>query len=142
VPRTDPEALAAAASAAVGRHDFRSLATAATPVRSTVRTLWAVRWTFEEPLAHLEVVGDGFLHKMVRTLVGTLCRAARDPDPAASVRAALLARDRSASGPTAPPHALVLMAVAFPGEPAPTRVPLALREAVESPSHRAAGGTP
>jgi tRNA pseudouridine38-40 synthase len=122
----DARALAEGAAALVGRHDFLSFA-AAGPLRGgSVRTLHALRWSEERlplertDLLHLDAVGEGFLHHMVRNVVGTLVQCASpDGGGADRVRAALAARDRRAAGPTAPAHGLRLVAVGAAGEPLP-----------------------
>ena len=60
------------------------------------------------------VTATGFLHHMVRNLVGTFvqCGANRlSPD---AIPTLLAARDRSAAGPTAPPTGLFLISVEYP----------------------------
>lgn len=139
-------ALQAAAAPLEGRHDFASFANAgSSPGRTTVRTLHHLRWTVAGDELHLDAVGDGFLYKMVRTLVGTLLDAAGAPDPADAVRAILAARRREAAGRAAPAVGLTLMAVAVRGEAPPGTVPESLQPFVDC-EHRAdptspAGGT-
>jgi len=135
------EALRAAAAPLVGRHDFASFANTGSNPGSTVRTLHALQWSRAGDELRLDVVGDGFLYKMVRTLVGTLLREARRPDPATAVRAILAARDRGAAGPVAAPAGLSLMAVAVRGEAPPACLPESLRPSVDWPGQRVPGGT-
>lgn len=126
------EHLAAAAAALEGRHDFASFAnTGSSPGASTERTLFRLRWSRDGDELRLDAVGDGFLYKMVRTVVGTLLQAAVEPDPAAAVRRILARRDRRAAGPAAPATGLTLMAVAVRGEPAPATVPDSLQPPVD-----------
>ncbi|MDJ0973602.1 MAG: tRNA pseudouridine(38-40) synthase TruA [Planctomycetota bacterium] len=145
VPRLPPlAALEAAAAPLVGTHDFRSFAnTGSSPGASTVRTLYHVQVGHTAPYTTVDVVGDGFLYKMVRTIVGTLIAAAEGPDPAAAVRDVLAALDRTQAGRAAPADGLCLMAVALSGESAPAWVPSALRPRLESapPTARTPGGT-
>lgn len=113
------EALEEAARPLRGRHDFASLASAGSPREDTVRTLSLVRWSRRGRRAWLDVVGDGFLYKMVRTMVGTMLEAARGPQPAAHVAAVLQALDRGEAGPPAPPHGLCLQDVGYGTRPPP-----------------------
>ncbi|MCP5068703.1 MAG: tRNA pseudouridine(38-40) synthase TruA [bacterium] len=136
VPHVPPlMGLTAAADAIVGQHDFRSFAnTGGSPGRSTVRTLHHVRWRVQGDERQLDVVGGGFLYKMVRTMVGTMLEAGATPDPAAAMQAVLQSRDRRAAGKAVPAHGLCLMAVAMLGEPVPERVPAGLLPVVDSRS--------
>lgn len=67
-------------------------------------------------LLRYEVIGDGFLRHMVRTIVGTLVEIGRGRHPVEWMDEVLASRDRSAAGPTAPATGLFLMAVSY-GEP-------------------------
>jgi tRNA pseudouridine38-40 synthase len=110
-----------------GEHDFTSFAAvdpdlttrlAAEPT-STVRTIFRSRWHFESGLIIYRVTGSGFLHHMVRNLVGTFVDAGSgrsDPD---SITAILEARNRSAAGPTAPARGLFLVSVEYPNRAQP-----------------------
>ena len=60
-----------------------------------------------------DVVADGFLRHMVRTIVGTLVDVGRGRRTPESIDAVLAARDRSAAGPTAPACGLFLVAVEY-----------------------------
>jgi tRNA pseudouridine38-40 synthase len=121
--------LTSATAPLLGRHDFSSFANSgSTPGRTMVRTMHALIWRAGEadgddglrdatrsasavPWIALDVVGDGFLYKMVRTLVGTVFEAAGHTDPAARVREVLAARDRRRAGIAVPADGLTLMAV-------------------------------
>ncbi len=115
-----------AAQAVVGEHDFLSLA-ASDPelteradenaaVRSTIRSIFSSEWQ-ELPgdLLVYRVRGSGFLHHMVRNLVGTMLEIARGQFPAGSMPGpSSKARSRSAAGPTAPAKGLFLHSVEYP----------------------------
>lgn len=147
-PQAPPlAALQTAADALVGQHDFASFAnTGSSPGRSTVRTIHHLRWSEAGDELWLDAVGDGFLYKMVRTIVGTLLEAARGTDPAGVVREALGACSREAAGPAAPAVGLTLMAVAIRGEAPPVTVPDSLHPFVDLDTRRdhasPAGGSP
>jgi tRNA pseudouridine38-40 synthase len=83
-------------------------------VRTSVRTISHSQWRVQEGLLLYTVTATGFLHHMVRNLVGTFvqCGAARmDPD---AIPQLLAARNRAVSGPTAPPSGLFLVSVEYP----------------------------
>jgi len=111
--RLDLDAMRAACRSLVGRHDFASFQASGRPVRSTVRTLFRLSWIKRGRLILCDCVGDGFLYKMVRNIVGTLLEIGQGQYEPTSMAGILQARDRSAAGPTAPPHGLWLMRVFY-----------------------------
>ena len=142
--RLDASLLDSAAAEVRGRHDFASFGNAHSPRRSTERTLYGVVWTHEDECLHLDVVGDGFLYKMIRTLAGTMVQLARHGQTPTSVaedmRAMIAARDRRAAGPAAPARGLCLMAVGLMGEDPTSRLPSFLARAVDLARGRSLGG--
>jgi tRNA pseudouridine38-40 synthase len=89
------------------------LSTATNPP-SAIRTIHHSRWHISGDLLIYRVTADGFLHHMVRNLVGTfvLCGAHRLAPTA--IPALLAARDRARAGPTAPASGLFLVSVDYP----------------------------
>lgn len=127
-----PIVLARAAEAArhvVGEHDFTSFA-AADPdqaarrlnpkdeAASNIRTIFRSEWCREHHLLVYRVTGSGFLHHMVRNLVGTFVEVASGRRDPASIPRVMTARDRQAAGVTAPPQGLFLVSVEYPQLPA------------------------
>ena len=127
-PLTMPE-LHEAAGQVIGEHDFVSLAAsdpdAATreeeglEPRSTVRKIFSSEWIqaddgVPDGLLAYRVRGNGFLHHMVRNLVGTMLEIGRGHFAAGSMTRILEARARSAAGPTAPAKGLYLYSVEYP----------------------------
>jgi len=126
--KLDMAAMREAADAVVGEHDFVSLAASdpdlggrgdepsedgAEP-RSTIRTIFSSEWSeLPEDLLVYRVRGNGFLHHMVRNLVGTMLEIGRGQFPAGSMAGILEARSRSAAGPTAPALGLFLHSVEY-----------------------------
>jgi tRNA pseudouridine38-40 synthase len=112
-----------AAGHVVGTHDFTSfaavdpdVATRADPSvpLTCIRTVHHSYWHAREDLFIYTVTGSGFLHHMVRNLVGTFVQAGAgrlDPD---SIPSLLTALDRSAAGPTAAASGLFLVNVEYP----------------------------
>jgi tRNA pseudouridine38-40 synthase len=60
-----------------------------------------------------EITGNGFLHHMVRNMVGTLVEVGRGKLEPADVMRILNARDRTLAGPTAPAQGLCLARVEY-----------------------------
>jgi tRNA pseudouridine38-40 synthase len=73
----------------------------------------------EGGLLLFRITGSGFLHHMVRNLVGTLVEIGRGAIKADDLPHILSARDRSLAGPTAPPNGLFLVHVDYASEVQP-----------------------
>lgn len=117
----DLGAMRAAASALVGEHDFRSFCVAASAEgQHTQRRLDNIEIEPETALGEhsvvVRVVGNAFLHSMVRTIVGSLVEVGLGRRPESWIAEVLEARERAAAGPTAPAWGLVLWHVQYPQE--------------------------
>ena len=100
-----------------GEHEFTSFA-AVDPERgqegiSNVRRIFSSRWRRESYELIYEVRGSGFLHHMVRNLVGTFLLVGKGTLKPADVTRILEAKDRSAAGATAPASGLYLVNVEY-----------------------------
>ena len=114
VPGTlDLEAMARAARLLVGSHDFHAFAAASTTAGTFERRVTVSRLIGRRPMVVYQIQADGFLHHMVRNIVGTLLLVAKGKLPVAAVRRILRSRDRRQAGPTAPPHGLALKRVIY-----------------------------
>jgi tRNA pseudouridine38-40 synthase len=124
----DEEAMMQAAMLVAGEHDFTSFAavdadkssnhrghgtTQETKQLSNVRTIFASSWAREGDELVYTVRGSGFLHHMVRNLVGTFILAGKGTLQAEDMTRILEARNRSAAGATAPAHGLYLVIVEY-----------------------------
>jgi tRNA pseudouridine38-40 synthase len=78
-----------------------------------VKTIFASEVLQEGELLLYRVTGSGFLHHMVRNVVGTLVDVGRGRLNAGDVRVILEAKDRTAAGPTAPAQGLFLVSVEY-----------------------------
>jgi tRNA pseudouridine38-40 synthase len=109
----DVDAMRAAITFLGGEHDFRSFC--ATPPENgvTVRTVRRLDVERRGDLVRIAIAADGFLHRMVRTIVGTLVECANGMRSPAELPAILDARDRRAAGHTAPPQGLYLAGVRY-----------------------------
>jgi tRNA pseudouridine38-40 synthase len=115
----DVGAMRVAAAHLVGEHDFRSFCVAESAGgKRTVRRVEVLDIGEEEHLGErclvVRVVGNAFLHSMVRTIVGSLVEVGRGRRDPAWVAEALGALDRNAAGPTAPAQGLTLWHVEYP----------------------------
>ncbi|HEX3572186.1 MAG TPA: tRNA pseudouridine synthase A [Acidobacteriaceae bacterium] len=86
----------------------------AAAARTPIRTITQSEWTLRDGLFIYRVTATGFLHHMVRNLVGTFVQCGANRLDADSIPTLLAARDRSTSGPTAPPTGLFLVSVDYP----------------------------
>ena len=115
VPYTlDPEAVRRVAALYLGRHDFTALASAGGQVKTTRRTVTRSEVRFEAPGLVYEVEADGFLRKMVRSMVGGLIAAGRGATSVEELAHRLAARDRRGWPPPAPACGLTLVRVDYP----------------------------
>ena len=106
-------AMRAAARHLVGRHDFSSFGRRPTDGRSPVRTLQRLSVRRGDEVLWIRASADAFLQQMVRSLVGTLLAVGEGRIDPGAIPAILAARDRSASGPVAPPDGLTLVSVTY-----------------------------
>lgn len=125
----------------VGEHDFRSFTatdpdqaarslfnqnddpgqspygSTQTEQRTAIRTIYSSEWSEQahEPgiLLIYRVRGNGFLHHMVRNLVGTMLDVGRGYIRGEDIPKILNALDRSVAGPTAPARGLFLHSVEY-----------------------------
>jgi tRNA pseudouridine38-40 synthase len=102
-----------------GEHDFTSFAGADghddEDTQSMVRVIFRSRllWRPRTSIVVYEVAGNGFLHHMVRNMVGTLLEVGRGRLAPRDVPRILAARDRTQAGPTAPAQGLCLVKVEY-----------------------------
>ena len=121
-----------AAAELLGTHDFSAMAatgresraanetSAPGSIRSNpVKTIVSSHWSRTDDLLVYRICGSGFLHHMVRNLVGTMAEIGRGSLKVEDIRRILLSRDRSHAGPTAPASGLFLMNVEYEDHPTP-----------------------
>jgi len=131
----EESAMVAAAGVVIGEHDFTSFA-AVDPERvermaaaenlshrgtpgqteyqvSNVRSIFSSTWTRDGEELIYTVRGSGFLHHMVRNLVGTFLLIGKGTVSLEDLRHILDARERTAAGPTAPAGGLYLVEVEY-----------------------------
>ncbi|MDP9264008.1 MAG: tRNA pseudouridine synthase A [Acidobacteriota bacterium] len=134
----DEEAICRAASWVAGEHDFTSFAAVDPEVsedrvaqepalsgvegspavqenaaRSNVRTIFSSAWARQDEELIYTVRGSGFLHHMVRNLVGTFLLVGKGSLDQAGFHRILDSKNRSAAGSTAPASGLYLVSVEY-----------------------------
>lgn len=114
--KLDLESLRSAAKLFLGTHDFTSFTNEThkgTVVYDSIRTLLRLDVILEDGGIRLEFEGDGFLYKMVRNITGFLVEVAKGKRSSSEISYILQAKDRTKSGPAAPPQGLFLMDVLY-----------------------------
>jgi tRNA pseudouridine38-40 synthase len=114
------DAMFAAAAQVIGEHEFTSFA-AVDPEkgreedeRSDLRTIFLSEWQHAGDELIYTVRGNGFLHHMVRNLVGTFLLIGKGTLKPNDISRIIEARNRSANpGATAPAHGLYLLGVEY-----------------------------
>jgi tRNA pseudouridine38-40 synthase len=116
IPRLDRAAMADAAAAIVGEHDFSAFQGSGSVVHTTVRAVRTIEWRGSgaagDPLV-MRIEGDGFLRHMVRNIAGTLVEIGLGRWPKEEMRRILASRDRARAGTTAPAAGLTLREVLY-----------------------------
>lgn len=117
----DEARIVAASGVFVGEHDFTSFAAvdpeekkeARKEATDNVRTIYSSDWKREGDEFIYAVRGNGFLHHMVRNLVGAFLMVGKGVLRAPDLTRILDLRDRSAAPATAPASGLVLVSVEY-----------------------------
>ena len=112
-PACDITLMQQAAKSILGEHDFRSLASSLCDKKNTVRTVLRCDVWREYDYIYFDVEGTGFLHNMVRNIVGLLIDIGRERRPVNCIPEILAAQKRSASGNRAPANGLTLRWVRY-----------------------------
>jgi tRNA pseudouridine38-40 synthase len=115
----DEDAMRRAAGFVIGEHDYTSFAAVDSErgrkdeAVSNLRTIFVSTWERAEEELIYTVRGNGFLHHMVRNLVGTFVLVGKDTVKPEDIAGILAARNRSAAGATAPASGLYLVSVEY-----------------------------
>jgi tRNA pseudouridine38-40 synthase len=111
--RFNPEKVAAAIPHLVGMHDFSAFVVERSQIDDAVRTIYRIEMQQFDRYYTLTFVGNSFLYKMIRCLVGTLEAVAAEKITPVAVRDILASKQRVNAPETAPPHGLFLMKVFY-----------------------------
>lgn len=114
IPRAlDHEAMHAAAQTLLGKHDFTTFRDSQCQAKSPIKTLERCDVIRRGDALEIWCEAQSFLHRQVRSIVGTLVEVGVGKMNADDVAGALAAADRSRCGPVAPPDGLYLMRVDY-----------------------------
>ena len=109
----DVEAMSRAAQALVGKHDWTTFCSASEPRDERVREMRSARLTRRGEYVELELVAEGFLRGLARSIAGALAEVGRERRKPAWVGEILRAKDRRLAAKTAPAGGLTLMEVIY-----------------------------
>jgi len=112
--RLDHEAMHAAAQALVGRHDFTTFRDAQCQADSPVKSLDRIDVSRIGADIEIRTSARSFLHRQVRSIVGSLVEVGRGRERPRWIGEILAAADRTQCGPVAPPDGLYLVSVGYP----------------------------
>jgi len=110
----DADAMAAAAAALVGRHDFTTFRSAHCQADSPVRTLDRLEVVRDGERLFIHAAARSFLHHQVRSMVGCLALVGMGRWAVDDVAKALAARNRAMLGLNAPPDGLYFVTAVYP----------------------------
>ncbi|MGL4697920.1 tRNA pseudouridine(38-40) synthase TruA [Enterococcus larvae] len=92
----------------LGKHDFAGFSALKKTKKSTVRTIEELSIKREGSMLHFTFVGDGFLHKMVRIIMGTLLEIGSGELKVDIIDEVLEKKIRETAGETVPAQGLFL----------------------------------
>ncbi len=109
----DVDLMRKAAARFVGRHDFRAFSCRVPEKKSCVRAVNFVDIKEEGEYIFVEIQANGFLQRMVRTIVGTLVEVGVHRFEPGDIDGMIASGKRSDAGPSAPARGLFLVRVHY-----------------------------
>ena len=109
----DVAAMHAAAQALVGRHDFTTFRDSNCQADTPVKTLKSIGVTRQGQVIEIRTSARSFLHRQVRSMVGSLVDVGRGRERPEWISEILAAVDRTRCGPVAPADGLYLESVSY-----------------------------
>lgn len=109
----DAEAMHAAAQRLLGQHDFTTFRDSQCQAKSPIKTLDRCDVSRQGEAVQVWCEARSFLHRQVRSMVGTLVEVGLGKMTADDMSDALAAKDRARCGPVAPPDGLYLTRVDY-----------------------------
>ena len=114
--KLDVIALNNIASAVIGTHDFSAFSAPMEENISPIRTVCCSSFYPSYPFIVYKITGNGFLRKMVRSIIGTIIEIYKNGGGREEFEKILYSKDRSLSGATAPARGLFLDSVIYSRE--------------------------
>ena len=110
----DADKMHQAAQYLQGKHDFNAFRSSACQSKTAIKTIDEISVYRNGNKVIMDVAATGFLHHMIRNIIGTLIPIGRGEKPAVSMLAILQSKDRTQAGITAPPNGLSFNVVKYP----------------------------
>jgi tRNA pseudouridine38-40 synthase len=111
--KLDHSAMHEAAQALVGRHDFTTFRDSQCQADTPVKTLDSISVARSGEEVAIRTTARSFLHRQVRSMVGSLVEVGRHKESVPWIAGILKAADRTLCGPVAPPDGLYLVSVSY-----------------------------
>ena len=109
----DLAAMQSAAQSLFGQHDFSAFRAAECQAKTSIKTMSYINIEQRGEYLILTLNANGFLHHMVRNIVGSLIYIGAGKQPVTWMRELLLAKDRTHAAPTFAPDGLYLAAIEY-----------------------------
>ena len=111
--KLDVDKMREASKYIIGRQDFTSFTPIKSSIDKNIRTVISSDIKTDGNMIVFEITGNGFLHNMVRIIVGTLIEVGYGKREPEDVREIVRLKDRDKAGHTAPSKGLYLMNVKY-----------------------------
>ncbi len=111
--KLNDDAMHDAAQILIGKHDFSTFRDTQCQAKSPIKTIDEITVLRAGAEVHCHFRARSFLHKQVRSIVGSLAEVGMGKWDEEDMKVALEAKDRTACGPVAPPDGLYLTKVSY-----------------------------
>ncbi|MFT5259834.1 MAG: tRNA pseudouridine38-40 synthase [Saprospiraceae bacterium] len=105
-----------AANSLLGKHDFSAYRASSCQSMDPVKLMVSIDIERHNEWVVIDVCATGFLHHMVRNMMGVLCKIGAQEAPVTWAQEVLASKDRTQGGVTAPPFGLYLTHIEYPNE--------------------------
>jgi len=112
--KLDIERMQAAADCLVGHYDFSAFRAKDCQAKSPFKTMESITVSKQGDCIAIDVIGQSFLHHMVRNIVGVLVPIGEGKRPVSWASEVLEGADRARGGITSPPEGLYFVKVDYP----------------------------
>ena len=110
----DEKRMNKAAQYLLGEHDFNAFRSSACQSKTPIKTINSISVIREGNKVIMNVAASGFLHHMIRNIIGTLIPIGRGEKSIETMQIILESKDRTKAGITAAPNGLSFNTVKYP----------------------------